>query len=812
MTKRLLKNILATISSVALLSCLFTLRCSASAEKLIPLAGSGTALDPYLIQTSDDLCALSDLVEQGETFERKYFVQTNDIVMPNGLNFKPIGNVYEGTYFAGRYEGQGHVISNLYMETTEGITNYALFGAFGGILSNLGLVDSYIGGLISGGLVCVGIPNEVTGIYRCFTNAVVDGEYRSGMIADHYNGIIEDCWAISNKKTPLVGYDTVEVVHCYGNGFASGLSSTTITDYHRVEEIDGAMIEDLNRDALRFSMERGILPVEYEANGYLSSYARTYEGKGTTEDPYLLSTKEDVIRLSASVNGGDSFEGCNLAFSSDIEFNGESIIPIGHNQTGRSFAGKIDGKGYVLSGVVVDHVLEGVGRECALFGLLNGELINLCVDNLHVAGYISSGIAVSGGPDSKIYNCSFTNFDVVGEYRTSAIVDNFAGLMASVYYDGTLPYVCVEGRTVVFCIGRGEIIGDTDHPVEVDHNIDYFNGDVDEIMNVYYRYGAMRIGLDPTTAKSWVDGRPCGSVRESLKGKGRKNDPYLIETVDDLLWFCASVNSGNRYKGMVVHQTNDLDMEGVYFVPIGLTGNSTRFCGYYDGLGHVLTNLVISDLDISMFGAFFGSLGGTLTNFGIESGEIYGKCAVGLVGEAFVSIVRNCYSKAYVYGSIRSGGLIDSFDGTVISCFYDNEQALPICSLKVTKVSYCSGTGMIVWNKTGIVDHCYEGVDFPAEQASFWFDHNVALIKMAPSCGYAKQSVVLWREDGLGFSGEYVSFSKKSLDYFGFSNMVAFYKWNVFAIVGVVVSIGCIAGTFWLERKLRRRKHDEKKD
>ena len=803
MAKRLIKYILAAMCSIALLSCLFPFRPIAYAA-VGAFEGAGTANEPYLIQSASDLFALSDQVERGETFENEYFLQTNDIRMPTGRSFKPIGNANKGTYFAGNYEGQGYTISNLSITPRRGVTDYALFGAFGGTLSNLGIVDSRIMGAIGAAFVGTGVPNKVSGIYRCYTTAVVRGFARSGMIADNYNGVIEDCWAIGKHGVPFVGYNAKEIVHCFGNGEACEENSVSVKDYRRADKADFA--DELNETSLTLSMERGILPVAFDRNCKLVPYSRTYAGKGTEEEPYLLSSKEELIRLSASVNGGDCFQDCRFALTNDIDFGGDELIPIGHDQTGHAFSGILDGRGYKISNVVVDRVFENVGRECALFGKLDGTLVNLWLDHIAVDGFVSAGVAVSGTPDSIIYNCKFTNFEINGEYRRCAIVDNFAGFMAAIYYDGDLPFVSVEGRTIAFCASAGEIVKETEHPVILDRNEEFFCGNVTEQMNAVYRYGAMRIGADLSLAREWVGGRPCGERNEGLSGKGTKNDPYLIQSADDLIWFCASVNSGSTYRNQFVRQTKDLDMNGLYFVPIGLSENDTRFYGFYDGDGHTVSNLVISELELTASSGFFGSFGGTLLNFGFESGEVYGTYAAGLVGAGYECFLRNCYSKADVYGTVRSGGLVDTFEGVVVSCFYDNEQRLPMSSNTAQKIFYSCGSGAIVGGTCGSVVGCYEFFDFSAADEAFWHEHNVNLLLSASSTGYERSNIMLWREDAFGFSGEYFSLDRASVEHFGTSVIIACYKWHVFAIVCIVVSVVGIGISFPIERKLRRKK------
>ena len=76
-------------------------------------------------------------------------------------------------------------------------------------------------------------------------------------------------------------------------------------------------------------------------------------------------------------------------------------------------------------------------------------------------------------------------------------------------------------------------------------------------------------------------------------GSGTEADPYLIETLDNLLYL--STNSSLWYSGTYILQTADIDAaattgwnNGNGFIPIG---NQYDFEGNYNGQGYVIDNL-----------------------------------------------------------------------------------------------------------------------------------------------------------------------------------------------------------------------------
>lgn len=164
------------------------------------------------------------------------------------------------------------------------------------------------------------------------------------------------------------------------------------------------------------------------------------------------------------------------------------------------------------------------------------------------------------------------------------------------------------------------------------------------------------------------------TVSIELQGSGTKTDPYQVNTLDDLCAFRDCVNQGTTFAGCYVCQNANIDMDGEDWYPIG-AGNHC-FYGVYDGRGHFVENLYIpfSDRGDNNNG-FFENLGGTVVNFGIESGYVEGNYCGSIASRAKGSnaAILNCYSKAEVRG-IRAGGIADNFSGNVIAgCWFDGE-------------------------------------------------------------------------------------------------------------------------------------------
>lgn len=163
-------------------------------------SGSGTAANPYLITSAEELAGLAHKVNGGSNYRNTYFKLTVDIRLNKDSTrlWKPIGN--QERPFRGDFDGKGHIVSGLYINAENG-ADIGMFGSIGvgGAVRNLGL----IGGFISG-------KNYV------------------GTVAGYNTGLIENCWSNSrvycfNKYAGgIAGMNAGAIVDCYNTGDIKG--------------------------------------------------------------------------------------------------------------------------------------------------------------------------------------------------------------------------------------------------------------------------------------------------------------------------------------------------------------------------------------------------------------------------------------------------------------------------------------------------------------------------------------------------------------------------------------------------------------
>ena len=271
--------------------------------------------------------------------------------------------------------------------------------------------------------------------------------------------------------------------------------------------------------------------------------------------------------------------------------------------------------------------------------------------------------------------------------------------------------------------------------------------------------------------------------RANFNSNGSANT-YTISDAGELAELAKLVNSGNDQKGNTFVLTQDIDLTGRNWTPIGKYGSP--FKGTFDGQEHTISGLTIkSDPDeLGLFGysafsatiknitllspqiecgenswgigALIGFSDGTTTDCYVKGGEIKGKggCVGGLIGYNH-STITNCHAENMsISGTSYVGGLIgDCNGGTVTNCHAK-------CTVTATgdncggligygntngnlTITACYAKGDVTGNGSsvgGLIGECAVGVD----------GHSTVTIK---SCYYAGTVTNNASSEPIGFVG-----------------------------------------------------------
>ncbi len=185
------------------------------------LIGSGTEFDPYLISSENDLAFVQKQVNDGTThFDGEYFKLTVDLDL-GGHVWHPIGEL-KANYFGGNFDGDGHTISNLNVETIVD-SNAQWGGIFGrGVdctIKNLNvdgatISSSKYSGVIIGGAYCTAETGGAL-IYNCHvSNANIKGLHVGSIVG--------------RTSTTGANKGQIKIVGCSGSNVTIGIADTEI--------------------------------------------------------------------------------------------------------------------------------------------------------------------------------------------------------------------------------------------------------------------------------------------------------------------------------------------------------------------------------------------------------------------------------------------------------------------------------------------------------------------------------------------------------------------------------------------------------
>lgn len=328
-------------------------------------------------------------------------------------------------------------------------------------------------------------------------------------------------------------------------------------------------------------------------------------GAGTQEDPWLITSKEDLIALAVFLNSGkaESFDteaagignchGYYFKQTADIDLTGVTWEPIGYSGS-YYFAGNYDGDGHSIKNAISTGKVDPDGFATAgIFGWVAfGSVKNLHVKNANFVATGQNNYSYVGGIagvcyGSSIKNCSVVNSSLESKRNNN---NNCAGSIVGYSTGGTFEKCAAENNQVKTMAYGGGFVG------EVDDDPSYGAG-TSTFTNCYTANCSVSSKTDDVQGVSLVGG-------------------FVGEMTDSTL----TVNNCYVYRAM-------LSTEGTAVPGIKATG---VFAGHLWG-----------DSSIVDTNCFFGACG-TTENAGTASEkteeEFRNGTVAGLLGEAFAQV------------------------------------------------------------------------------------------------------------------------------------------------------------------------------
>ena len=464
-------------------------------------SGTGSASDPYVIETAAQLADFANSVDGGENYQGKYIALHADLDLSGMGNWNPIGA--EGAaaknlncIFAGTFDGQGHTIKGLTIKTDSPYTEEQNVGLFSTILSTA----------------------RATGIR--LADAVID---------------------VTGEKVVRAGGITGDIT----SNAVSGTEGTAAVDRCSVT---GSI--SVKADA-GMAMTGGIAG-RAAGNAVLSN---------CVSDAAVNSASGSKIAYGAGIaamTGNDTYV-VNCANSGDITV----TTTTGFSLYAGGVVGMMTSEQYncfSTGNVTVGTIAQSDAANGA--GILNGALMP----------------AASGMYD---YSASDAQLFYLDEAGTKNAMDSVAHGAGSMHAEGSFAPEAITKESA--------------------NSADFVNTLNKNLYAVSRILHAKKIDTD---LKRWARSETGNTVLSDetfvndvidaslfAGGNGSQESPYQIQNADQLRAFAGSLSEHIDYSGTFIALTDDIDLSGTEWTPIG---NSTyAFNGTFDGNGHTISGMTI---------------------------------------------------------------------------------------------------------------------------------------------------------------------------------------------------------------------------
>ena len=352
------------------------------------------------------------------------------------------------------------------------------------------------------------------------------------------------------------------------------------------------------------------LPAVSDAVNFVAVYtASLAEDKGTVAEPYEFTRAEEFACLKTTLENGASVNGKYFVLKNDVTLTtAETAI----GAAAQPFDGNFN-----FGGFTVTYSCEG--ETSGLFAYNAGNISNVVVEANVTSATVAGGIAAYNLANGKIENVS-----VYGVIDATDKVGGIVGVNGGALYGRTQALVKQNGSLAMYALegteGAGIRVGET-----------------------------IEGGSDVYASSKW-DG---ASVAEAFaSGSGTENDPYVIETAEQLAFFKTSSQTAATYKDKYVALGADIDLCGYEWSGIAAGGSNT-FSGTFDGKGHSVYNV-----NITTTGSSRGFINGLAATGTIKNVVVYGTVTATNAKSVYVGLING-----FSYGTITDCTAYVDFNG-----------------------------------------------------------------------------------------------------------------------------------------------------
>ena len=647
-----------------------------------PSVGNGSTRNPYEISTAAELAWFRDYVNGGKLsvcakltadIDLKDFCHAAD-ASKEELSWEPIGN-YSNKY-TGTFDGNGHIISNLYIKVQRrgvGFFGYMEDGTIKNIVFDNAQVENTgndyhypLTGIVVG--ATFGTLQNLKTLKNC---SVKSGAKTLGGIAGTITG---SCSNLENNAT-VSGRNKV-------GGIAGSFSGSTLSSCVN----NGMVKEDRSGEC------GGI--VGYIAYGTIEDCANYGNVTGTNEIGGIVGYAQDNSTIKSTLSIGDitseeSRAGIIVGYARSINAsnmlaysNNAKLTINGTKQEGDNFKTVGEGNLGIASGSTLDEIIKGFTQE----QLKSGVVAYLLQQNASTKAKWGQNLAKDGDiypvigseyqvyADNVTYNCK-TKEVVTGSFTNTITSPVIKYQHGKIDHHAAINATCTEAGIKEYWQCQDCQRKYSDEPL------------TKELTDVTQPALGHINNADGYCSRC----QPYG-VKPSLE-----SGVYQIEKPCHLVWFRNYVNgtivdegekAGTAHPTASAKLTANIDLKGYCYVadktqslnelswvPIG--NETNKYKGTFDGNGKTISNLYInaSQNNMGLFGHINQSTikdltfeDAKVTNTGSYTGILAGCAGDDASTLQYIKISKTCQIQAKGDKSDYTGGIVGAFYGYAYNC------------------------------------------------------------------------------------------------------------------------------------------------
>ena len=418
-----------------------------------------------------------------------------------------------------------------------------------------------------------------------------------------------------------------------------------------------------------------------------------------------------------TVAGSDKFGAGIYLSSGTVSMTGGTV----NNNTGATSGGGVymAGGTFNLSDGYISHNSTsgyggGVRLEGGTLAMSGGQIVNNTSSSSGGGVYKKDGtLRVTGAPvikDNSLYDVFLNNATANNRHILIGAAGLECGAEIGVSKTTTGDYKIAEAEgsnaaaNANYAMRNGFFFDDASTPKAV----------CSKTSSPWYDLSSSTLYFASPSNTAW-DQASVPASGYSVSGSG-SNRRVTISTAQGLAYFAHQVNTNtDNYEGATVELTDDVNLSGKTWVPIGYMTECDRdpsapegFKGTFDGKGHTIYNVTCDHPFYDNAGLFGIVRGGTVKNL-MVSGTITNASANlgGIVGEMIGGSVYNCMSSVTPTGGTNRGALVGKIanSGSLYNSFANSSS--PLVGNNAGTVANCYVRGASSLVTTGTANYCY---------------------------------------------------------------------------------------------------------